>query len=299
MAYSTGTANNPTDLLQQLATFAAAHGWTIDRNASYSGNYWMALHNGGAYFNFATEATAKSFLVCGATGYSGAATPSTQAGTSPQATYTIGLTGPYTAYYFFSGTTYLHIVIEVNAGVFMSIMIGKLPATGGITDAQYVQGVSWGVVGGAPDQVPYPYNNGPFFANCYAAINLIGATVDSVFRWFQAPQQQVAPLRYQAPITAGGILNSLILRSPNTFNGLTPLLPVPIFLERAVGNIYSFAGMVPDFRVINILNVNPKDEITIGSNVWKLFPVCAKTATWSTGSTTIKSSGPYGMAFLK
>lgn len=299
MSYATGTANNPTDLLQQLATFAAAQGWTVDRNASYLTNYWMALHNGASYFNFATEATAKSFLVTGATGYNSANTPTTQPGGSPQATYTLGIVGPYTAYYFFAGSTYIHIVIEVNAGLFLIMMIGQMPAAGGISDAVFVQGTNWSVNSGAPNQPDSAANNAPFFYNSQITKNMIGATVDSTFRWFQDPSVGASPARYQAPLRSQGVLATLLQRAANTFNGLTVLLPLPIFVERGVGNIYSFAGIVPGLRAINVANINPKDEVTLGGNTYKQFPAIAKTATWNVSGSTVFSSGPYGYAFLK
>lgn len=52
MAYLTGTATTPTDLLQQLVTFLSSNGWTANMSASVATGHWRAhLSRGAAYVN--------------------------------------------------------------------------------------------------------------------------------------------------------------------------------------------------------------------------------------------------------
>lgn len=89
-----------------------------------------------------------------------------------------------------------------------------------------------------------------------------------------------------------------INRSPNIFNGLAPLLPIKTFVERAVGNVYAYVGDAPDIRCLNMKNNNPKDEITIGSDTWKIFPVVSNSPIINTNNAP-PSSGNYAFAFRK
>jgi hypothetical protein len=49
VAYATGSATDPNDLLQKLATFIVAAGWTQDRNGSDSPGWRAVFHKSGQY----------------------------------------------------------------------------------------------------------------------------------------------------------------------------------------------------------------------------------------------------------
>lgn len=51
MAYQTGTATSPTDLLQKIQAFIAANGWTIDAGATDGTGYRLHAHRGAVYVN--------------------------------------------------------------------------------------------------------------------------------------------------------------------------------------------------------------------------------------------------------
>lgn len=51
MAYQTGTATSPTDLLQKIQAFIAANGWTIDQGAVDGTGYRLHAHRGAVYIN--------------------------------------------------------------------------------------------------------------------------------------------------------------------------------------------------------------------------------------------------------
>jgi hypothetical protein len=323
MAYSTASAPaSCVAIVSALSTWATSNGWTVDRAAASATGFatWLAIHKGSCYLNFAVPTGDGMLSVYGATGYSGGAGPSAQPNVS--AAYTINPgqlasgtvnPGPYTAYHFFSagGGTYLHILIEVSAGVFAQLHAGALNAIGGASPAIYLTAGQWSrfttssgsdAVPSSPDAVG---NAKPFCADVQAgpiANTALGCTVDGTFRWF-IPTGGASPARllnsgYSAYSSPNGLQRSFISRAPNAFNGIPPLGPIPFWAERAVGNVYSLIGEAPDVRFVDMSNNNAKDEIAIGSDTWKLFPVIANPALINTGGAPV-SSYPYGLAFRK
>jgi hypothetical protein len=312
MAYATGTATGCAAVLQALATFAAAHGWTVDNNAAYLSGWWLAVHKGSCYLNFQAPSTDDSITIYGATAFSGGATPSTQAQTSLGYVFTAA-TGPYAAYHFFSssGGTYLHALIEISTDIFAHFHGGQLNIVGGASPCIYVTASRWNAYaptsGSDPItcQADHPSNTRPFdSAGATHPPGAIACTVDSTFRWFvmggSVALTRVGPLGQGG---GGGPLpqwqRSGIMASPNTFNGVAVLYPLPIFVERAAGSIFSMVGEVPDLRYVNLRYNNAKDEITIGSDVWKLYPLVANIPPGTLVAGGPASSYPFGIAFKK
>ncbi len=88
--------------------------------------------------------------------------------------------------------------------------------------------------------------------------------------------------------------------SPNTFNGLPILLPIPFVLERSSGWVFALCGEAIDVRLVNMSHNNPQDELTIGTDVWKLFPMLVNNhAGLNVYNSASTSSFPYGIAYRK
>lgn len=315
MAYATGSASGCAAVLQALATFAGTMGWTIDNNAAYSGGWWLAVHKGSCYLNFVTPSagTDNYITAYGATGFSVGGGPSGQANTSPSAQFT-PQAGPYSAYHFFSSTsgTYLHCLVEISSGIFAHFHGGQLNAVGSAGPCIYVTTSRWYAY--APtysgDAIPNGsisyYNLPPFEGGSYQYNpGGVACTVDGTFRWFPFGQQPASPARLQSMGVGPNVYPmpgwsaSGITASPNRFNGVAVLFPIPIFAERAIGNIWSLIGEAPDVREVNMTNNNAKDEITIGTDVWKLFPMVANVPPATGIANGPASSYPFGLAFKK
>jgi hypothetical protein len=286
--YATGAPTSLADFLNSLATFATSAGWTVDHNAVYtSGDYWLAVHKNACYLDYFVPTTNDRIQLYGATGYSGASAYNAQAGTSPS--YSLMMpapAGPFTAYHFFStntgGIDYLHALLEYSSGNFLHIHGGCLSPVGGLSNLIYTAGTHWsglagglsssdGGPGGASNWTPFTAEN-PAGAGqwCFQLL----ATIDSVTRWFYPGA--ASPARAIGAIRSGSRNVHAFARIPNTFNQLAPLIPLSLYLERAAGNIYSYVGDVIDMRFFNIANNAAKDEITIGADTWKVFPVISK-----------------------
>ena len=315
MAYQTGSASGCAAVLQALATFAAAHGWTVNNNASYSGGWWLAVHNGGGcYLNFVTPAagTDDYITIYGATGFSVGAGPSGQAQTSAGFQFT-AQAGPYSAYHFFSSSsgTYLHCLVEISSGMFAHFHGGQLNAVGGASPVIYVTTSRWYAYGPTysgdltSNSADYYYNIKPFSADGSAySSGAVACTVDSTFRWFPmwsgTQPGRIAALGIgQSSSLLYGWQRSGFLATPNRYNGVAALFTIPFFLERAIGNTFSLVGEAPDVRYVNMTNNNAKDEITIGTDVWKLFPMVANVPNGTGTPNGPASSYPFGLAFKK
>lgn len=303
--YSTGTASGPKAVLQALATFASSAGFTIDYNNTYSGvGWWLAVHKGSCYLNFVADTGDTQITLFGATGYNGSNSYSAQPGTSPNS-YNVcnSGAGPYIGYHFFSTTgsaPYLHVAIERSAGVFAHFQGGQLNAVGGASPNTYIQMTNWGYTS---PYASYPDSNGGTFPwGVWSAYGYVGVTVDGTLRWFSPNNAQPARSILMAQTGNSGWalgLDSMLYKSPNTFNGLAALLPVEVFVERAIGNHYSYVGDAPDQRMLNMLNNNPKDEITIGVDTWKIFPMISNNPNTNQYPNAVPSSGGYALAFRK
>jgi hypothetical protein len=155
---------------------------------------------------------------------------------------------------------------------------------------------------GIPNTPDSYYNVKPFeSSSSYYQSGEVACTVDSTFRWFTMGNG-TSPARIGAlgvGTGAAGWARTGIEATPNRFNGVAVLFPIPLFLERAVGNAYSLVGEAPDVRLVNLTNNNAKDEITIGTDVWKLFPLVANTPPATGVANGPASSYPFGMAFKK
>lgn len=142
MAYQNGTATSPTDLLQKLATFLVANGWTQDQSAVDGAGWRLHAHKGAVYVNLraaVNEGLVSLFddyytypwsgiAIYLGDGYSSGATWKNQSGGPKNATNTTRTQGSGTrlpqgaisGYHFFADTTgdNIVVVIEKSAGVF-------------------------------------------------------------------------------------------------------------------------------------------------------------------------------------
>jgi len=67
--------------------------------------------------------------------------------------------------------------------------------------------------------------------------------------------------------------------TPNTFNSLSPLCPLYLMIKRSSGR-YSHVGYPSGIRFVNILQHDAEDEISYGTDIWKLFPADKKDPTY-------------------
>jgi|FLYL01.1.fsa_nt_gi hypothetical protein len=274
MAYQTGTATSPNDLLQKLVTWLVNIGWVQDMSQA-DGTGWRAhLHKGSVYVNLksttgavnpwaftpspspnASDAALHIYL---GTGFSGAANWNAQAGgpvlngTSTITGHSMPLpTGAISAYYFFSDATAdnVVVVVEKTTGVFTHLGWGtSLNKSGTWTGGPYSFAATHGY-GFANDSTTTPgAQNGPSARAPFmfkdplngAASGYVRADVDSFTgKWVGCTDSTSQP--------SGGYTGR---NCATEFRGQSTAPPSDIpnleyFLERTVSILSSQAHLVP------------------------------------------------------
>lgn len=303
MAYQTGTATGPADLLSKLETFIAANGWTVG-----------AATTGKVYYNAAVAVycgvnwdTSNVYLL-GCTGYNAAAAWNAQTGAATAVGQALSndMAGPYTAYHFFVTANYIHVVVEVSSGKYKHFVIGRLQKTGSYTGGDYYGAVYWNMTGGTitnyPDSGSHLYlwdalgqgsSTGTVFRNGLHA-DIDGKTTN----WMRFYGITLSTNYAHGVLRSSGIIDGLFDLGANSYNAITPLWPIPITVDRG-SNQTSIAGVVEDMRIVNMQSLAPGQVMTIGSDEWLCFPVIQKTDTWNVSGSLIPSSGYYGYAYRK
>lgn len=311
--YETGTATDVSDLLTKLSTFLAGAGWTINKDAVQGSGRWLSVQKGSDLFlNFISDPAAGSspnpgpyIYLYGATSYNGGAAYTAQPNTSAQCS-TNKMTGAFTSYHFFEGDDYIHIVVELGAGFFRHIHGGTCEKICTFTGGTYVQGTNIYTNGNQPSSP-----GGRFTMNPWQNVNSsqgsrgsFYANIDGAAEWFTGKSTGTTGTRLadgvagnsSTGLETNGLDAELFKRTPNATNGLTPLLPITIMPEKNSG-LWNILGRVKDVRNCSMLNMQPGDTITIGSDEWLCFPWHARTTT--TGDSTSEKSGYFGFAYRK
>jgi hypothetical protein len=274
MAYETGTASSPNDLLQKLVTFliGVAVGWTQDMSQA-DGTGWRAhLHKGSVYLNLksttgavnpwaftispaATSSDAGIHLYLG-TGFNGGANWNAQAGgpilngTSTNTGMSMPLpTGGITAYYFFSDSSgdNIVVVVEKTTGIFTHLGWGtSLNKSGSFTGGSYFFGATNGFNFANDSTTSFGAQNGvtargPFMLGDLnaAASGYVRADVDAFTgKWLGCTTSTSQP--------SGGYTGKNLATE---YRGATaPPADIPsreAMLERAVSTFNSQANLVP------------------------------------------------------
>jgi hypothetical protein len=319
MSYETGTATDQHNLLDKVRTFLVANGWTQNGWADDGTGKRLHVSKGGLYFNFRSAVNERVFpyayysssgyayvtgiALCGSTGYDGGEAWDEQPG-GPIFNYnscTWGvcakdISGAVPAYHLFTlGANSVCLVVEYQSGKFQYLVWGELDKSeaGTYTGGQFVAGsrsaaaASYGGLGptGIFGYQGYPDDT---------AMLAVRMDIDSITEYWWPGGNYVT--RYGNAtrlVRANGLSGALepesasqygleaplIRATPNAFNGLTPLFPIPIIAERA-SDKWSYIGRVPNTRMLNMTNYSAGDEVTFGSDTWKVFPQHSKTDTY-------------------
>lgn len=306
MAYQTGSASSPSGLLDALRTFAVAQGWTQNAWAEVTtGNFWLNLSKGGHYVNFYGQNAAGTISLQGATSYNSGAAYNAQPGRISTNEWSISndLTGPYVGHHFFSGTNHVHVVCQVASGRYVHFGFGTLTKYGAYTGGEYVFGTHWylnsttysGASTSNLHSVPFDAD----YVGSGAAFSMVrfaeaGASVANWLR-FRTTMADGFAVGYSRPGSANSLSMDLVRRQPNTFNGLSVLLPIHCWAARTDG-LVSILGAPPEMKQIDISYHAHGETLTLGTDEWLVFPLKAKGPDLSDGSS---ASGNFGLAYKK
>lgn len=309
MSYQTGTATSLNDLVTQLATFiTGTPGWTQDQLSTGTGQ--AAFHKGSCYVSFRWPTSSPLALgLYQALGYTGGNQPGTHpndsgngAVGSSNAAITPGRcvndigNGPFPSYFFFTDTTtesYVHVVVEISTGIFRHFGFGSIDKVGDWTGGEYLYGDFWSAGTDALGNSSSVGLDGLFGDTSNrtrsATLHAEGLPGESgASKWAEVTGVNSAPANDTAGnsriLVFGGFRSGPVASNLGAFpagntSGLIPMYPIPLFYRRISTTDAYLLGYQKDVRGVNIRFINAKDEIVIGSDTWKFFPMSQKTLT--------------------
>ena len=298
MAYETGVASSPADLVTKLCTFAAANGWSqhtpTSGRALSKGNVVIGL-NGDADSLDTRAATAVDTGVAwdAMTGNSGV-------------THVCDIgAGPYTAYHFYTavedGKDLLAAVIEISSGIFRTWIACDLVQFGNWTGGTYTDSIEWNDSADRfdePDNSYHRYIADTIHSNAsetgHFRCDIDGLTPNWVtvndYNDFTASTRGTGCMRTQ------GKWDTFETIRYQRWNLRSPMWPLELFVNRP-SSLRSPVGRVPAMRFISLRNHTPGEILNVGGDNWQLWPACARTDT--PGDNTNTSSGYYGYAIKR
>ena len=311
MAYDYIPVANAIDVAKQIATYAAANGWTIHRNAARTtpAGWWyviMSYRPGGPYFTVMADNDSMHMNL--ARGINTNADWNVQ----PDQAF-VTSTGyarisfrvmPLVGIHLFAGSTptpYLFVAIENQPGYYRHIVFGELDTFGAVGGGSFVD------VGTVDNTYPSAHNHLriPLTVNITNTASGWKGSVDihlnATDRTWGHFRDDVITGGYSAGAAGTEVFN-VLWTSPSTFNSRAILTPPLVYLYN-LGGEHRPLGTHHAIRYINLRYYNAGDELTIGSDVWKVFPVTRKGGVNSSNSiynaVEFEGSGEYGIAYLK
>ena len=199
------------------------------------------------------------------------------------------LTGPYTAYNFFTDGLGVHVVLEVSSGVFTHLSFGKATKfgtwTGGeYTTAGYMTGYTTsGLVGYDFDSGVAPFEGGyNVSSNAGFVYNPVGAFGDyrdfaeigySLINSQRAQFQTLSSLNTASTTYNSGLSGPLWWCGANDVNQRAAMVPQYLLLYNATLAAQWLAGYVDGVKFLNTEFIAPKDIVEVE---WEVFPLTQK-----------------------
>ena len=300
MAYETGVASTPQDLINKLCTFAAANGWS-----QHTLNAGRGVSNGNVVLAFAWTST--EMWTQAATAIDTGAAWDAQPGTSAIVHKCDLGAGPYTAYHFYAVTEdskpLLAACVEISAGIFRHWIGCDLVKFGsGWTGGTYTDSVNWNDGSSTFDEPDSTFHR------TIADATHSNADESGHFRcevdgqtpgWCTVNDANdfTSPGRGTGSGRSNGKWNTLLQDVHyQRWNLRTPMWPVELFVNRP-SSLRSPVGRVPAMRFVSLRNHAPGEIVTVGGDNWQFWPICARTDT--PGDNTNTSSGYYGYAYKR
>jgi hypothetical protein len=198
-------------------------------------------------------------------------------------------------------------VVQPTSGTYQMFSFGNLTKNGSYLGGSYISGGVW------DQQLDNSYNSessycrGLFDGQPQSPNGWQVNFKNHSKHWYASQQFDTALTVTVDPINGvgyGGYRRGPTFQqfrnSPNASNSLSMLIALP-FYAKVEGGLYVPLGHPTDVRGISMQNYSPQDEFSIGSDVWKVFPMASKGLVSVQGTRGVSpiSSGNYGYAFKK
>lgn len=317
MAFATGVATTPDDLIDQLCSFAVANaGFTNQANVTSSAGSGSKtirrISKGGTWFNFFRFTNSRGFsAVMGSSGIAAGSAVTEPIGgdkqnySTPFGTW--AFSGPYVGHYFFTDGTCVHAVVEIASGIFNHFSFGKITPMGGFSGGEYVTGGFYpGLTSGnyySWDSAQHirPFNDssqGSYSASTAGYIRLANAGLSSDFGALLGANGNSHGMF--VGIDSGqnygpcSIWARAVRDAPNMATNRTPMFPGLVRVYDSVSGLKRLAGSVPYVAFMEMApDMTAKDIIYTD---WQIFPITMR----SGGNITVApNSGEFALAYRR
>ena len=304
MAYQENTTiASPDVLIDQLANFCAAAGWTVLRNDLLGDFRTLSLHKPGVTdYIHVYNVDGLNIRMRISVGYDGGTLPSAQPNVSGETRTFIGA-GAYPKAFLFASQDQVWVVVGIAAsGEYRHFTFGRLEKAGAYTGGTYVDGQVWP---GGGYSATWVNNSWPFRREYNSSSNVgrlrVDIPADSKENYFFDIGGNIGEASAYGEAGEDGRAALLSENADdNAFSGRSILHAIPVFVGRTGSQLYfSPAGVVQDVRVCSLNKFEPEQEISIASDVWKVFPVAAKRPMNSASGVQPAASGDAGFAIKK
>lgn len=311
MAHSTSTSTASVhDLIDNLATFAAAAGWTVERNTLSGTNRTLTLRRPESDYVHVYNTDQGWLRMRASTGYDGALAPAAQPGVTPEDCITARLTGPYPKVWFFSEGSEVVVVVRRadQNGAYASFAFGVIQKYGSYAGGTFIDGTYFNASGSNSGR--WSGSDHGLLAYGTSGAGYVRADADGESgQWLRlataAALVQSGPpgvANMYSTNQSGATFSTARLMGAaddNTFSGRSMLFPIEIAIRRAgTPTYYSPAGVVSTVRAVSLAKFAPEDELSIASETWVVFPIVNKRAETG-GNGDPHASGNVGFAVRK
>ncbi len=318
--YSQTNASSLENLVDKIAQFAVAAGWTQHKNTIASGLRTIALRKGGDYIHIWNSSTTV-LNISASVGFTSGNAPRSQPNQSIRYNFATTGAGPFANVFMFadnSPSEHVHVAIEISGGFFRHFTFGMLDKScaGTYTGGTYFDCNKWDTNTSRRGDPNSAYHHWLFGGGGNAGTNGGGVRVDhgSLSNYFAPFIAANYTTQGTEPIASGGSIYNTTSetgnygdayrntqgfydRSINSWMGITPMSPIQVRLERP-GNYFSIIGEAPNIRLLNMSRFTPGEEVTLGtSDVWKIFPMIRQTSSFTSGDP--EASSQYAYAYKK
>jgi len=310
MAFQTGSSTSIANLLAQLSTFLQANGWTEDfavagdpgtiafsKNQNFVSFQYTdsGIASGGQGAMAMYQARANDTVDTGdpwlSTGDSGAGIANNIVTQFANGLCVNNFAGPHTAFWFFENNaspSYVHVVVEVDAGRYRHFGFGEIDKVGDWTGGEYIYGQF--IFPNEDDPKSVFSGFGADTSRSQGQFQIVGATmriegfpsepepatVWGVFHNGNGDTDRAGNDRWRL---AGGHryppeFAAMYWIRASEANAFKPMAPISCYARDITPSPdnHWLLGYFADQRLVNIGNIDPGQVISIGGDDWYFFP---------------------------
>ena len=308
MAYQNSPVSDGIGVVQAITSFAGAHGWTVHRDEGDGTYRTTTLSAGGAYITL--HGVQNSVFLNGHRGIDTGAAWDAQpdqyynSGDNESRTEVKFRVNPLLSVHLFASATptpHVYAAIENEPGYYRHIVIGHMQKFGAALGGLFwdVADTDWGrYSSGRVEMIRYPlvYKTLDDYPPRDGGLDCQDTLGNP--QWASFCPNTVYPA---CGMWANEMTRHIGTLSAIDFNGRTPL-QTP-FVEISTNDVYVPYGTPPNLRYVSMEFFEAGDEMTIGPDTWKVFPVIrrgpAKGYMNPPSEPSDEFSENYGIAYLK